>query len=133
MVPPHAPGFREHRGDKLATLTTVNTQFSSVFFCSIALRETIDRTELMGICNCICYNSLKTTLKTIVSMDRNHMLEEPKRGVLGNHLVASSVFFFKKSTRIMFTVSVLGTQFQDKTAQQVMKPRKGLSEDQYPG
>lgn len=56
----------------------MNTRFSRVFFCLIALRETIDRTELMGIYNCICYNSLKISLKMIVSMDRNHILEELK-------------------------------------------------------
>lgn len=90
MVPPRVLGFREHPFDKLAALITVNTQFSRVFFCSIALSDTIDRTELMGIYNCICYNSLKISFEMIVSMDRNHMLEELKAG--GNHLVASSVF-----------------------------------------
>lgn len=83
-MPPQAPGFREHPCDKLAALITVNTQFSRVFFCSIALRNAIDRTELTGIYNFICYNSLKVSLKMTVSMDRNHMLEELKvRGVCG--------------------------------------------------
>lgn len=35
--------------EQLSALITVNTQFSGVFFCSTALRETIDRTELTSI------------------------------------------------------------------------------------
>lgn len=104
MVPPHAPGLRAHPCDKLAALITVHTQFSRVFFCSIALRDTIDRTELMGIYNCICYKSLKISLKMIASMDRNHMLEELKAGGI---IWLQALCLFKKSTRSMFTVSVL--------------------------